>query len=122
MRTDATIDTRTRVIYGIVEITNPYQYSPPLVAGLFVNAEVVGRSFDAVVSVPRQALYEKDQLLVLDEENRLHTVSVRVLQVLEESLLITGIPEGQLILLERPGYVVEGMKVSPVLVSAPDLP
>ena len=122
VRTDATIDTRTRVIYGIVEITNPYQYSPPLVAGLFVNAEVVGRSFDAVVSVPRQALYEKDQLLVLDEENRLHTVSVRVLQVLEESLLITGIPEGQLILLERPGYVVEGMKVSPVLVSAPDLP
>ena len=91
-------------------------------AGLFVNAEVAGRSFDAVVRVPRQALYEKDQLLVLDEENRLRTGSVRVLQVLEESLLITGIPEGQLILLERPGYIVEGMKVSPVLLSAPDLP
>ncbi|WP_297184707.1 efflux RND transporter periplasmic adaptor subunit [uncultured Porticoccus sp.] len=122
VRTDATVDTRSRVIYGIVEVTNPYQYSPPLVAGLFVNAEVAGRSFDAVVRVPRQALYEKDQLLVLDEENRLRTGSVRVLQVLEESLLITGIPEGQLILLERPGYIVEGMKVSPVLVSAPDLP
>ncbi|PHQ58573.1 MAG: efflux transporter periplasmic adaptor subunit [Porticoccus sp.] len=122
VRTDATIDTRTRVIYGIVEITNPYQYSPPLVAGLFVNAKVAGRSFDAVVSVPRQALYEKNQLLVLDEENRLRTVSVRVLQVLEESLLVTGIPAGQRILLERPGYVLEGMKVSPVLVSALGLP
>lgn len=122
VRIDASVDTRSRVIYGIVEVANPYQYSPPLVAGLFVNAEVAGRSFDAVVRVPRQALYEKDQLLVLDEENRLRTVSVRVLQVLEKSLLITGIPEGQLILLERPGYIVEGMKVSPVLVSAPDLP
>lgn len=122
VRTDATVDTRTRVIYGIVEVTNPYQYSPPLVAGLFVNAEVAGRSFDAVVRVPRQALYEKDQLLVMDEESRLRTVSVRVLQVHGENLLITGIPEGQLILLERPGYIVEGMKVSPVLVSAPDLP
>lgn len=122
VRTDATIDTRSRVIYGVVEVTNPYQYSPPLVAGLFVNAEVAGRFFDKVVRVPRQALYEKDQLLVLDEENRLRTVSVRVLQVLGESLLITGIPEGQLILLERPGYVVEGMKVSPLLASVPDLP
>ena len=121
VRTDADINTRSRVIYGIVEVINPYEYSPPLVAGLFVNAEVAGRSFDTVVRVPRQALYEKDQLLVLDEEDRLRTVPVRVLQVLGESLLITGIPAGQLILLERPGYVVEGMEVSPVLVPVPDL-
>ncbi|MEH6617138.1 MAG: efflux RND transporter periplasmic adaptor subunit [Porticoccus sp.] len=118
-RTDASIDTRSRVMYGIVEVDKPFESNPPLVIGLFVNAEILGRTFDGVIVVPRMALYEKDKLLVVSDDNRLRIQSVRVLQDRGEVAFVTGVEAGDIILVDRPGYVVEGMKISPVI-SAPD--
>lgn len=113
VRTEASIDTRSRVLYGIVEVDEPLSFQPPLVTGLFVNAEVAGKTFPDVLAVPRQALYEKEHLLVLDAGNRLHIAPVQVLQLLGDQALVSGISEGEKVLLERPGYVVEGMAIEP---------
>ncbi|WP_461482629.1 efflux RND transporter periplasmic adaptor subunit [Porticoccus sp.] len=118
VRTEASMDTRSRVLYGIVEVAEPLRQQPPLVIGLFVHADVAGKQFADVIEVPRDALYEKDRLLVLDGDNRLHITPVRVLQLLGEQALVSGIEAGQRILIERPGYVVEGMAVEPVMGSA----
>lgn len=118
-RTDASIDTRSRVMYGIVEVDKPFESNPPLVIGLFVNAEILGRTFDGVLVIPRRALYEKDKLLIVGDDNRLKIQSVRVLQDREDTAFVTGVEAGDMVLLDRPGYVVEGMKISPVI-STPD--
>ena len=120
-RTDASIDTRSRVMYGIVEVDKPFESNPPLVIGLFVNAEILGRTFDGVIVVPRMALYEKDKLLVVGDDNKLRIQLVRVLQDRGEMAFVTGVEAGDIILVDRPGYVVEGMKISPVISTPDDL-
>lgn len=113
-RTDASIDPRSRVIYGIVEVEKPFESDPPLVVGLFVNAEIAGKRFDQVVIVPRMTLYEKNNVLIVGSDQRLRIQSVKVLQNRGEMAYITGVQAGEIILLDRPGYVVEGMRVDPV--------
>ena len=113
-RTDASIDPRSRVIYGIVEVEKPFESDPPLVVGLFVNAEIAGKRFDQVVIIPRMALYEKNHVLIVGSDQRLRIQSVKVLQNRGEMAFITGVQAGEIILLDRPGYVVEGMRVDPV--------
>jgi len=115
VRTEAGIDTRSRVLYGIVEVAAPLDQQPPLLTGLFVDALVAGKTYDNVLQVPRTALYEKDHLLVLDADRQLRVLPVQVLQLLPEDALVRGVPRDQWVLLERPGYVVEGMAVDPAL-------
>lgn len=117
-RTDASIDPRSRVIYGIVEVDNPLQADPPLVVGAFVNAEVVGRRFENVQAVPRMALYEKDNLLTVGGDQRLSIQPVKVLQSRGETAYVSGVAQGDVILVDRPGYVIDGMKIEPVIVQA----
>ena len=120
-RTDASIDPRSRVVYGIVEVEKPLESNPPLMVGLFVNAEISGRIFDDVVTIPRQALYEKDNVLVVSDEHLLKIQPVRVLQHSGEMVLVRGIQAGNIILIDRPRYVVDGMKVEPVMTDADDV-
>lgn len=115
-RTDASIDTRSRVIYGIVEVDKPFESNPPLVIGLFVNAEILGRTFDGVVVIPRMALYEKDNVLIVGADQQLKIQPVRVLQDRGDMAFISGVKMGEIVLVDRPGYVVEGMKISPVMI------
>lgn len=113
-RTDASIDPRSRVIYGIVEVEKPFESDPPLVVGLFVNAEIAGKLFEKVVIIPRRVLYEKNHVLIVGSDQRLKIQSVKVLQNRGEMAFITGVQPGEIILLDRPGYVVEGMKIEPL--------
>ena len=114
-RTDASIDTRSRVIYGIVEVDKPFESNPPLVIGLFVNAEILGRTFDGVVVIPRMALYEKDNVLIVGADQQLKIQPVKVLQDRGDMAFIRGVQAGEIVLVDRPGYVVEGMKINPVM-------
>ena len=40
VRTNASIDQQTRLIYAIAEVSSPYQAESPLAVGLYVNAEM----------------------------------------------------------------------------------
>lgn len=114
-RTDASIDPRSRVIYGIVEVLRPLDGEYPLMVGLFVNAEILGKKFEQVVTIPRMALYEKDNVLMVTEDQRLKIHPVTVLQHRGGTAFVTGAQAGDIILLDRPGYVVDGMKIDPVV-------
>ncbi len=115
-RTDASIDPRSRVMYGIAEVDKPLESNPPLMVGSFVNAEILGRIFDDVVAIPRMALYEKDNVLVVSDEHRLKIQPVSVLQHRGDAAFIRGVQSGAIILVDRPGYVVTGMKIDPVII------
>jgi len=114
-RTDASVDPRSRVIYGIVEVSKPLEGDYPLMVGLFVNAEILGKQFEHVVTMPRMALYEKDNVLMVTKDQTLKIQPVTVLQHRGVNAYITGIQAGDIILLDRPGYVVDGMKIDPVV-------
>ena len=80
-RTDiAAIDIQPRVI---AEVEDPYasDHSPPLSVGLFVEASISGTEAENVVILPRSSLRGEQEVLVIDEENRLRHRKVELLRV-----------------------------------------
>ncbi len=89
---------------------------PPLAVGLFVNAEIAGRSAEQVTLVPRSAMRDGSRLLVVDEENRLRYRDVEVLRIDRDDVLIrAGLLAGERVCISQLQTVVEGMQVRPIL-------
>jgi RND family efflux transporter MFP subunit len=116
-RTEGEIDTRTRMIFAVAQVKNPYgrgdnRKRPPLASGLFVDAEILGKTATNVVVVPRSALRGPDRLLVVDSENRLRFREVNVLRAGREEVIIrSGLKDGERICTSPLDVVVDGMKV-----------
>lgn len=67
---DAAIDPQTRLIYGLVEVEDPFgsAQAAPLPPGLFVAIEIEGRSVQELVAFPRGALKKNEFVYVVDEQ------------------------------------------------------
>lgn len=82
VRTEGVLDERSRVIYAVAQIEDPYQRANsgkvPLRFGRFVQAEIAGDSAEDVVVVPRHLLLAQQQILVVDNENQLQFRSVEL--------------------------------------------
>jgi multidrug efflux pump subunit AcrA (membrane-fusion protein) len=57
---------------------------------MFVNAEISGRLLEDVVVLPRSALRDHDQVVVVDAENRLRLRSIDILRKERETVVIAG--------------------------------
>ena len=56
--------------------------------GLFIEAEIQGRTLEQVLDVPRAAVREGDRILVVDSEDRLRRRDAEVLRFEGERALI----------------------------------
>ena len=95
VRTEGEIDPRTRMIQTVARIQDPYgrsaqQDRPPLAVGMFVKAEISGRLLEDIVVLPRSALRGRDQVVVVDGENRLRLRRVDILRTERETVVIAG--------------------------------
>ncbi len=121
VRTEASIDIESRVIFAIAEVENPFAQTggpvrpqSPMSIGLFVEAKIEGRVFDNVLKLPRNALTREQQIYTLDAENRLHVVDVYVLQAnREQAIVVADIPKGTRVVISHVPYATEGLAVSP---------
>ncbi|MDX1391563.1 MAG: efflux RND transporter periplasmic adaptor subunit [Rheinheimera sp.] len=75
VRTEGVLDERSRVIYAVAQVNDPYQRNnnskAPLRFGRFVQAEILGNAAAQVVKVPRHLLLAKQEILVVDKDNQL---------------------------------------------------
>lgn len=114
VRTEASIDPNSRFVYAVAQVQNPYEGEMPLVNGLFVEADIAGKTFDNITLLPRQALHEGDHLLVLDAENKLQFKEVELLQAVEDEVWVRGdIGRGERVVVSSLGYSREGMALTP---------
>jgi RND family efflux transporter MFP subunit len=121
VRTEAEIDSRSRMIQVVARVSaedvtaiDPDALPPPV--GLFVNAEIEGRSADHVVVVPRAAIRNASEVLIVDDENRLRFREVNLLRVYgDEAFIDSGLSEGELVSISPLQAVVDGMRVEPLL-------
>jgi RND family efflux transporter MFP subunit len=116
-RTEAEIDSRTRMINAVARIEDPYAKGdrvdrPPLMVGLFVNAEIAGITAEQVISVPRTAVQGENRVLVVDADNaiRFRTVSVFRREV-DRVLIADGLEAGDRICLSDLEAPTDGMTV-----------
>ena len=116
VRAEAEIDERSRMIYGVTRLLSMRdEDSLPIPVGLFVQAEIRGRKVDNVIRLPRSAIRDNDQVLVVDEDNRLRFRTVAILRLEHEDVLISGgITDGEMISVSPLQTVVDGMLVRPV--------
>jgi RND family efflux transporter MFP subunit len=116
VRTEAEIDAKSRMINAIVRVDNRDNPDlPPLPIGLFVNAKIEGRFVDNLVSLPRAAMRNGNQVLVVDAENRLRFRKVELFRFDQDRVLIqAGLKNGELVNVSPIQTVIEGMKVKPI--------
>lgn len=117
VRTESEVDTRTRMIIAVAEVANPYErrddvQRPPLLAGLFVNAEILGHTLTNVYEIPRDAVRGRDRLLIVDPENRLRFRTVDIVRAERGRVVIEkGLDPGERICLSPLEAPVDGMQV-----------
>ena len=117
VRAEAEIDRESRMLYGVVRLPSMRdEQSWPIPVGLFVQAEIRGRKVDNVVRLPRSALRDRNQVLVVDSDNRLHFRQIKILRLEHEDVLISdGLSDGELVTISPLQTVVDGMRVRPVI-------
>ena len=117
VRTEAEIDPRTRMIHAVARVDDPYDRAgskdgPPLLVGLFVEAEIRGRTAKGIHVVPREAIRAGSQVWIVDSEDRLRFRDVEVLRFEgERALLRTGVEDGERICISTMAEAVDGRRV-----------
>lgn len=115
VRTEATVDPRTRVLYAVAEIPNDPTASS-LSVGQFVSARISGAPLPDLFLLPRSALQPDDRLFVADSGNRLELRSVDVIHKGDETIAVrSGIAVGDRVIVSPLDYPVPGMAVDPRL-------
>jgi RND family efflux transporter MFP subunit len=93
VRSEGVVDERSRVTYVVAHVVDPYQLhsdGTPLPFGTFVGAQISGSNAVDVIRVPRTALRRSDQLLFVDDENKIEIRSVDILRADSQYAYLVG--------------------------------
>ena len=114
VRAEAAIDTASRMVFLVARV-GADDKEIPLSVGLFVNADIEGRETNDVVVLPRSALRDNNQVLVVDEDKKLRYRDIELLRLYQDDLLIkSGLNEGESICVSVMQTALDGMSVNPV--------
>ena len=115
VRTEGELDPATRMVHVIARIPEPYdsaQTRAPLAVGLFVDAEIHGKTVSNATKLPRSALRSDDQVLLIDANNQLRFRTVEVLRMADDHVYIgDGLSHGERVCISPLQSTTEGMKV-----------
>jgi RND family efflux transporter MFP subunit len=124
VRTEGEIDAKSRMVHLVARVEDPYGQggaigSAPLAVGLFVEAEIQGRSVENVFVLPRTALRTdagSDLVYLVDAEDRLRFKVVEVLRAERDDVVIGGgLRPGDRVCVSPMAAAVDGMAVRAVL-------
>ena len=117
-RTEGVVDEKNRVTYAVARIEDPYklregtEHDSPLPMGTFVAANIAGLTVENVIRVPRSALRGNNQLMFVEDDNRLRIRTVDILKAdAEYAYLRGGAVPGERITLTNIESPINGMKV-----------
>ncbi len=117
VRTESEIDPVSRMVHAVAEVSDPYapgpnRSRPPLAVGMYVEAEIAGRTARDVAVVPRSALRGRDRVLVVDAEDRLSFREIDILRATNDAVYVRrGLAEGDLVIVSPLDTPTEGMQV-----------
>ncbi|WP_144391875.1 efflux RND transporter periplasmic adaptor subunit [Pleionea sediminis] len=107
-----------QLIYLVGHVKDPYRRDkqnpnrPPLEPGLFVEAEIEGKFFDAIFEIPREALHGKNKVWLVDENNRVLVNEVNVIyRGPKYAYVLDGLSNEDRLVITNLDYVVNGMEV-----------
>jgi RND family efflux transporter MFP subunit len=111
VRTEGVFDERSRVLYVVAQVSDPYNrhdkaWEYPLRIGTFVSAQILGESLPNVIKLPRSVIRGNNRVWTVKKDNTLQPVDVELARADEHSILVTsGLTPGDLVcvtLLDNP--------------------
>ena len=117
IRTEGVLDDKSRVMYAVAEIQDPYgvlgtDRPVPLRFGTFVRAEIEGRRMENIVVLPRKVLTTDETILVANAEGELEVRDVDVLRKDARSVYVGGgLESGDLVITTSIDAPIPGMKL-----------
>ncbi|WP_026374832.1 efflux RND transporter periplasmic adaptor subunit [Aestuariibacter salexigens] len=117
VRSEGVLDERNRVIYAVVEVSDPYQRNEnatgtPLRFGRFVNADIKGTSMDNLIVLPRNVLRLDGTVLVVEQDRTLRIQKVDIVRSDPEFVYIaSGLEHNDMVTVSAVPNAYDGMKV-----------
>ncbi|MCP4840542.1 MAG: efflux RND transporter periplasmic adaptor subunit, partial [Halieaceae bacterium] len=117
VRLEAEFDERSRMVYGVARLQLDEDEESPIVpVGLFVQAAIQGRNVEGIIRLPRSAMRDDNQIMVVDADNRLRFRQISLLRLEHDDILVReGLKNGELVCVSPLQTVVDGMRVSTVI-------
>lgn len=115
-RTEGVFDERSRVLYAVARIEDPYGLQhpekKPLRIGTFVNANIEGRELTDIVPLPRYVMRAGNYLWIVDESGHLRNRKVTLLRTGGDLVYINGgLDDGDLVSLTILDHSFDSTKV-----------
>ena len=117
VRTEAQIDTTSRMVQVVVEVDDPFSLTdgrPPLVPGMFVEVEMHGRTLEGVVPLPRHLVHNDTQVWVAVDNQ----LSIRPVQIARLdrgfAYIAAGLENGDLVITSALEIATDGMRIQAV--------
>ncbi|MDX8126990.1 efflux RND transporter periplasmic adaptor subunit [Methylomonas sp. OY6] len=118
VRSEAALDDNSGQLYLVAQVAEPFREGadrPPLLSGLFVQAEIEGVLREGLFSLPRTALNGLQQAKLVDAEQRLEIRQLQVLRHDAERVVVSaGLNPGERVVVSELPVAVAGMKVTAV--------
>ena len=101
-RTEGVFDERSRVLFTVARIEDPYALQDaskiPLRIGTFVNADISGKKIENLISLPRHILRPGNLLWIIDENMKLQNRKVTTLRSGGDNIYVSaGLDNGELV-------------------------
>lgn len=120
---DASVDPATRLVYGLVEVADPFGASnaAPLAPGLFADVRIDSGERLQLVAIPRGALKKNQYLYVVDKEGAIRArEAAPAMADAEELFFRTGLEPGERVVVSYLPSPRDGMKVRDINAPAPE--
>ncbi|MCK5121092.1 MAG: efflux RND transporter periplasmic adaptor subunit [Methylococcales bacterium] len=116
VRAEGAYDTRSRRLSLVAQVDDPYaktaENQPPLKVGQFVEARIKGKQLQQVFVVPRSAIRDHSQLMIVDEKSRLNLRQINIIWSDAEHVVIRqGLKAGEWLCITPIQYAVNGLQV-----------
>jgi len=111
-RTESALDAKSRQLYTVATIKNPYgsahSNKPPLKIGQFVSAEIEGLTLSNIFILPTTSVYEGDQVIIF-KDGQLTRKNINVIwRDSHNTIADNGINAGELLVTTPLSTVVSG--------------
>lgn len=115
-RSEGVFDDRSRVLYTVARIDDPYALHhpgrPPLRIGTFVNANINGKALEDLVALPRHVLRAGNRVWVIDNGLHLRDRAVSILRTGGDLVYVTaGLENGEMVSLSAVDVSLTGSRV-----------
>lgn len=113
IKLDPEIDRRTLSGHWIVRVNakpdSPFPLPP---VGIFLQAAITGNTLENVFEIPRRAIREGDEVLVVNPQNRIEFRKLEIIRRTPDSAIVrSGLSAGERICLTRLNAPIAGMEV-----------